>query len=52
MDKEQADWMLKKHKCNDCDVRIVILKEDKETRLSLWQCTRCKTVYTRVEDIF
>lgn len=50
IDKEQIRWMLSKHKCNDCAVRVVILKEDQENQLCLYQCTRCKTIWSRIED--
>lgn len=49
--KEQAEWMLAPHNCNDCVVRVVVLKIDIKETLTLWQCTRCKTIYTKVEDL-
>ena len=51
--KQNEDWMLSPHKCDDCMVRVGIItaysKENKN--YSLYQCTRCKTVITRWENI-
>ena len=51
MDKEQADWMLKKHKCDDCSVKIALLSKEEKWEHWLFQCTRCKTVWQTPERI-
>ena len=49
-DKVQENWMLAKHKCDDCATPIVMLSKFKTLEVWLYQCSRCKTVWQRNID--